>query len=101
MAEGTVKWFDNEKGFGFIEIEGSDDDAFVHYSDIEMDGFATLKEGERVTYELTETEKGPKAVDVSPLESEGSEESEETEDYMDDMGDTEESEGSPSFDFGF
>ena len=67
MAEGTVKWFDNEKGFGFIEIEGSEEDAFVHYSDIEMDGFATLKEGQRVSYELQHSEKGPKAVDVQPV----------------------------------
>lgn len=71
MAEGTVKWFDNEKGFGFIEIEGSEEDAFVHYSDIEMDGFATLKEGQRVSYELQESEKGPKAVDVQPVAEEG------------------------------
>lgn len=67
MAEGTVKWFDNEKGFGFIEIEGSEEDAFVHYSDIEMDGFATLQEGQKVSYELQHSEKGPKAVDVQPV----------------------------------
>lgn len=67
MAEGTVKWFDNEKGFGFIEIEGSEEDAFVHYSDIQMDGFATLKEGQRVSYELQHSEKGPKAVDVQAV----------------------------------
>jgi CspA family cold shock protein len=66
MDEGTVKWFDNEKGFGFIEIEGSEEDAFVHYSDIEMDGFATLKEGQKVSYELQHSEKGPKAVNVQP-----------------------------------
>lgn len=66
--EGTVKWFDNEKGYGFIELEGSEDDAFVHHSDIQMQGFATLSEGQRVSFELTETEKGPKATNVTPLE---------------------------------
>ena len=81
MAEGTVKWFDNEKGFGFIEIEGSEDDAFVHHSDIMMEGFATLQEGQRVSYELLQTEKGPKAVNVEPVEgsSESSESSEPSE----------------------
>lgn len=73
MAEGTVKWFDNEKGFGFIEIDGSEEDAFVHYSDIEMDGFATLKEGQKVSYELQHSEKGPKAVDVRPVGQAGAE----------------------------
>jgi len=63
-AEGTVKWFDDRKGYGFIEQDESEEDAFVHHSDIEMDGFATLDEGERVYYEVTETEKGPKALNV-------------------------------------
>ena len=64
MPEGTVKWFDNEKGFGFIEVEGSEDDAFVHHSDIQVEGYATLEEGQRVSYELTRTEKGPRAKNV-------------------------------------
>ena len=64
MPEGTVKWFDNEKGFGFIEVEGSEDDAFVHHSDIQVEGYATLEEGQRVAYELTRTEKGPRAKNV-------------------------------------
>ena len=63
-AEGTVKWFDDRKGYGFIEQDESDEDAFVHHSDIEMDGFATLDEGERVYFEVTETDKGPKALNV-------------------------------------
>ncbi len=63
-AEGTVKWFDDRKGYGFIEQEESEEDAFVHHSDIEMDGFATLDEGERVYFEVVETEKGPKALNV-------------------------------------
>lgn len=84
MPEGTVKWFDNEKGFGFIEVEGSEDDAFVHHSDIQVDGFATLQEGQRVSYELTETEKGPRAQNVrpvadEPVEEEPAEEEEEEE----------------------
>ncbi len=63
MATGTVKWFNNTKGFGFIT---SDDgtDAFVHYSDIEGDGFKTLDEGMAVEFELTEGEKGAKALNV-------------------------------------
>ena len=71
MAEGTVKWFDANKGFGFIELEGSEDDAFVHHSDIEMEGFATLEEGQRVSYELTDSEKGPRAVNVKPMDQAG------------------------------
>jgi CspA family cold shock protein len=68
MPEGTVKWFDNEKGFGFIEVEGSEDDAFVHHSDIQVEGYATLEEGQRVSYELTRTEKGPRAKNVEPVD---------------------------------
>ena len=67
-AEGTVKWFDNDKGFGFIEMEDSSDDAFVHHSDIQMQGFATLQEGQRVSFELTQGDKGPKALNVEPLD---------------------------------
>lgn len=71
MPEGTVKWFDDKKGFGFIELEDSEEDAFVHYSDIQMQGFATLSEGQVVSYELTETEKGPKAINVVPVDEPG------------------------------
>ena len=67
-ADGTVKWFDDDKGFGFIEMEGSSEDAFVHHSDIQMQGFATLQEGQRVSFELTQGDKGPKAVNVTPLD---------------------------------
>jgi CspA family cold shock protein len=62
--EGTVKWFDGKKGFGFIEQDGSPDDVFVHYSSITMDGFKTLEEGERVSFEITEGEKGLRAQNV-------------------------------------
>ena len=63
MATGKVKWFNDTKGFGFIESdEGTD--VFVHYSDIDGDGFKTLAEGENVEFELTEGPKGPKAARV-------------------------------------
>ena len=63
MATGTVKWFNNTKGFGFIT---SDDgtDVFVHYNDIEDDGFKSLEEGQAVEVEISEGEKGPKATKV-------------------------------------
>ncbi len=63
MASGTVKWFNDAKGFGFIR---SDDgvDVFVHHTSIEADGHRTLREGERVDFELTQGPKGPKAVNV-------------------------------------
>jgi len=67
-AEGTVKWFDDDKGFVFIEMEDSSEDAFVHHSDIQMAGFATLQEGQRVSFELTQGDKGPKALNVMPLD---------------------------------
>lgn len=63
MPEGTVKWFNDSKGFGFIQ---SDDggDVFVHQSEIEMDGYRSLQEGARVSFEMTRGEKGPKAAKV-------------------------------------
>ncbi len=66
MTEGKVKWFNDTKGFGFIE---SDDggDVFVHQGDIEADGYRSLTEGARVQFELTQGDKGPKAVKVKPL----------------------------------
>ena len=72
MQEGRVKWFDDNKGFGFINIDDDEEDAFVHHSDIQMDGYATLSEGQLVSFELTHTEKGPKALQVTPLEESGS-----------------------------
>lgn len=66
MAQGTVKWFNNSKGYGFIS--GADGkDVFVHFSGISMDGFRTLEEGVTVQYELTEGQKGPQAVNVSVI----------------------------------
>ena len=61
--EGTIKWFNSKKGFGFIEQE-SGDDVFVHYSAIDMPGFKTLSEGERVQFEIEENEKGLSAKKV-------------------------------------
>ncbi len=61
--EGTIKWFNSKKGFGFIEQE-SGDDVFVHYSAIEMSGFKTLSEGERVQFEVEENDKGLSAKKV-------------------------------------
>lgn len=63
MASGKVKWFDNKKGFGFIEGEGGQD-VFVHHTAIDAEGFKTLTEGEIVSYELITSEKGMKAQNV-------------------------------------
>ena len=62
---GTVKWFNDAKGFGFISPEGEDRDCFVHYSSIQTDGFRTLAEGERVEFDLVDGPKGPAAENVS------------------------------------
>jgi len=61
--QGTVKWFDNVKGFGFIEREGGKD-VFVHHTAIQSDGFRKLEEGQRVEFVVTEGQKGPQAQDV-------------------------------------
>ncbi len=60
MAQGTVKWFNSEKGFGFIAVDGGQD-LFVHYSAIEMDGYRTLEDGQRVEFEVGQGPKGPQA----------------------------------------
>jgi cold shock protein len=66
MHEGKVKWFNNAKGYGFID-GGDSGDVFVHYSVIQKDGYRTLREGERVTYEVTSGPKGLQATVVQPL----------------------------------
>ncbi|MCZ2258232.1 cold-shock protein [Sporosarcina sp. G11-34] len=66
MKQGTVKWFNAEKGFGFIEIEG-EDDVFVHFSAIEGDGFKSLDEGQSVEFEVVEGNRGPQAANVIKL----------------------------------
>ena len=63
MTNGVVKWFNDSKGFGFIEQENGPD-IFVHYSGINSDGFKTLSEGDKVTFNVEESEKGPAAFDV-------------------------------------
>jgi len=66
MKNGVVKWFNAEKGFGFISVEG-DDDVFVHFSAIEKDGYKTLEEGQEVEFEVVDGAKGPQAANVRPL----------------------------------
>ncbi len=63
MANGTVKWFNDSKGFGFIEQEDGSD-VFVHFSEIKSDGFKSLSEGERVTFDVEQGQKGPSAKNV-------------------------------------
>jgi CspA family cold shock protein len=67
MATGTVKWFSDEKGFGFITPDEGDKDLFVHHTGIDGSGFRTLAEGSRVSYESEAGPKGPKAVNVQPI----------------------------------
>jgi cold shock protein len=67
LAEGTVKWFSNEKGYGFISRDGGDD-VFVHHSKIEMDGYRSLVEGQRVQFEVEEGPKGLQAASVQLLQ---------------------------------
>ncbi len=66
MPEGKVKWFNEKKGFGFIEQDGGKD-LFVHYTAIQGDAFKTLSEGQRVSFEVEETPKGPKAKNVQVI----------------------------------
>ena len=66
MESGTVKWFSTSKGYGFITRE-SGEDIFVHYSGISGEGFRSLKEGERVEFEIEETDKGPQAINVTKI----------------------------------
>jgi CspA family cold shock protein len=67
MATGTVKWFSDEKGFGFITPDEGSKDLFVHHSSIEADGYRSLAEGARVEYESEAGDKGPKAVNVRTI----------------------------------
>ena len=66
MNKGTVKWFNNQKGYGFISDE-SGNDVFVHYSGLNMEGFKSLAEGQAVEFEVVNGEKGPQAVNVTKL----------------------------------
>jgi CspA family cold shock protein len=73
MSLGTVKWFNDAKGFGFIEPEGGGSDVFAHFSAIQMEGFRTLKQGGQVSYELVQGPKGSLAQDIRPVELVGGE----------------------------
>jgi len=66
MAQGTVKWFNAEKGYGFIAVDEGPD-VYVHYSQIQMDGFRALEDGQRVEFEISQGQKGPQADPVKPL----------------------------------
>jgi CspA family cold shock protein len=67
MAFGTVKWFNDAKGFGFIEPEGGGADVFAHFSAVQMEGFRTLKQGGRVSYEVVQGPKGDLAQNIRPV----------------------------------
>ncbi len=69
MATGTVKWFNDAKGFGFIEPEGGGTDVFAHFSAVQMEGFRTLKPGARVSYQLVQGPKGDLAHDIRTLDA--------------------------------
>ena len=66
MKNGIVKWFNNEKGFGFISVEG-EDDVFVHFSAIQNAGYKTLEEGEKVSFDITQGNRGPQAENVNRI----------------------------------
>lgn len=66
MTEGTVKWFNESKGFGFLSQEGGPD-VFVHHTEIRSEGYRTLSEGQKVSFEVVESPKGPRAANVTPL----------------------------------
>ncbi|WP_188881947.1 cold-shock protein [Alicyclobacillus cellulosilyticus] len=66
MVQGTVKWFNSEKGYGFIQVEGSND-VFVHYTAILGEGFRTLEEGQRVEFDIVQGQRGPQAANVVKL----------------------------------
>jgi cold shock protein len=67
MATGTVKWFNDDKGFGFITPDEGTKDLFVHHSGIDANGFRSLSEGTKVSYNTEASDKGPRAVNVKPL----------------------------------
>jgi CspA family cold shock protein len=71
MATGTVKWFSATKGYGFIAPNEGGDDVFAHFSAIQMDGFRTLKEGQKVEFEVTQGPKGPQALNIQAIAEAG------------------------------
>ena len=66
MATGTVKWFNDSKGYGFITPDGGGDDLFIHHSEIKVEGYASLAENQKVQFEIGEGKKGPCAINVVP-----------------------------------
>jgi cold shock protein len=68
MLQGTVKWFNDAKGFGFIEPDDGSGDVFAHFSAVQMEGFKTLKQGSRVSYDVVQGPKGNLAQNIQPLE---------------------------------
>jgi len=69
METGTIRWFNNKKGYGFIQKDSDQKDIFVHYSAINMEGYKTLKAGEKVSFEVVQGQKGPQAEKVTRAES--------------------------------
>ena len=67
MAQGTVKWFNDQKGYGFITPSDGSPDVFAHFSEIVADGFKTLSEGQKVEFEVTQGPKGPRATGIRPV----------------------------------
>jgi cold shock protein len=67
MPEGVVKWFSSEKGYGFITPDGGGKDCFVHHSEIQGEGFRTLDEGQRVSFDTSQGQKGPQADNVQAI----------------------------------
>ena len=67
MSQGTVKWFNADKGFGFIAQEDGGDDVFVHYSAIQTSGYRTLDENQKVEFDITQGQKGPQAENIRPV----------------------------------
>ena len=67
MPTGTVKWFNDSKGFGFIKPDGGGEDLFAHFSEIQGSGFKTLKENQKVSFEITQGPKGDQAANIKPL----------------------------------
>ncbi|MBV1855965.1 cold-shock protein [Catellatospora tritici] len=67
MAQGTVKWFNDEKGFGFITVDDGSADVFVHFSEIQSNGFRSLGENQRVEFDIVQGQKGPQAAGVRVL----------------------------------
>lgn len=67
MLNGTVKWFNNSKGYGFVIADNSTEELFAHYSAIQMDGYKSLKAGQAVTFELKDGPKGKNAINIRPI----------------------------------